>query len=107
VLGAFPKTNSFAFHLFVHESTLLSGTEVASQIYVDDDQEGAEFFLPTGDCLSQPGSRRFGLRIDKVGIDVGHKGSAPEESEDEIGASFSRHVMIERPHKPEYWLECS
>jgi 3-phenylpropionate/trans-cinnamate dioxygenase ferredoxin subunit len=52
--------------------------------------DNAEFFLPTGECLSQPEGkdlRTFRVRLDErdVYIDLGHA-SAPEESEDEIGS---------------------
>jgi nitrite reductase/ring-hydroxylating ferredoxin subunit len=52
----------------------------------------ARFFVPTGECLSQPEAkhlRSYRVRVDKddVLVDLGQS-LAPEKSEEEIGAGF-------------------
>jgi 3-phenylpropionate/trans-cinnamate dioxygenase ferredoxin component len=54
----------------------------------------ARFFLPTGECISQPEAkhlRSYRVRLDKqdIYVDLGHH-AAPEKSEDEIAAVSSR-----------------
>jgi nitrite reductase/ring-hydroxylating ferredoxin subunit len=59
----------------------------------------ARFFVPTGECLSQPEGkhlRSYRVRVDKedIYVDLGQS-LAPENSEEEIGAGFQPGAVMD------------
>ena len=67
-------------------ASLSDGVLVGSLVECPGDK--ARFFLPTGECISQPEAKRlrsYRIRVDKedIYVDLGLR-SAPEKSEDEI-----------------------
>jgi len=68
------------------DASLSDGVLVGSLVECPGDK--ARFFLPTGECISQPEAKRlrsYRIRVDKedIYVDLGLR-SAPEKSEDEI-----------------------
>jgi nitrite reductase/ring-hydroxylating ferredoxin subunit len=72
------------------DASLSDGVLVGSLVECPGDN--ARFFLPTGECISQPEAKRlrsYRIRVDKedIYVDLGHR-LAPEKSEDEIAGGL-------------------